>query len=54
METESGKSSASRPSQPVVYAIDFGEPGALALTDPEASRRRSTIVRIEPQDVLFI
>jgi hypothetical protein len=54
METELGKSSASKAAQPVVYAIDFGDPGALVLTDPEASRRRSIIVRIEPQDVFFI
>ena len=54
METELGESSASKASQPVVYAIDFGDPGALALTNPEASRRHSIIVRIEPQDVLFI
>ena len=54
METELGKSSAPKASQPVVYAIDFGDPGAVALTDPEASRRRSIIVRIEPENVLFI
>ena len=54
METELGKSSASKASQPVVYAIDFGDPGVLVLTDPKASRRRSIIVRIESQDVLFI
>jgi hypothetical protein len=54
METELGKSSASKASQPVVFAIDFGDPGPVALTDLEASRRRSIIVRIEPQNVLFI
>jgi hypothetical protein len=54
METELGKSSASKASQPVVYAIDFGDPGAVALTDPEARRRRSIIVRVELENVLFI
>ena len=46
--------SPSGTSQPFTFAIDLGEPGALASTALGGTSRRSIVVRIEPQDLVFI
>jgi hypothetical protein len=40
--------------QSILFAVDFADPGALAPTALGGSTKRSIVVRIEPQDVLFI
>lgn len=40
--------------QSILFAVDFGDPGALASTALGGSTKRSVVVRIEPEDVLFI
>ena len=40
--------------QSILFSIDFGDPGALAPAAFGGSSKRSIVVRIEPQDVLFI
>ena len=54
METNNLGFSASPVSQPVVFAINFSDPGTVAPALPEGNCRHSIVVRIEPQDVLFI
>ena len=41
-------------SQPIVFEINFSDPGTVAPVCPEGNCRHSIVVRIEPQDVLFI
>jgi hypothetical protein len=53
METNHLGFAASPMSQPNVFAIDFSDPGKVAPF-PGGSYRQSIVVRIEPQDVLFI
>ena len=54
METNNLGFSASPVSQPIVFAINFSDPGAGAPAFPEGNCRHSIVVRIEPQDVLII
>jgi hypothetical protein len=53
METNHSGFSASPSSQPVVFSIDFSDPGKIVPSFP-GGYRQSIVVRIEPQDVLFI
>ena len=54
METNYSGFSASRVSQPIVFAIDFSDPGKVAPSFLGGNNRQLIVVRIEPQDVLFI
>lgn len=54
METTNSSLSASAPSQPIVFTIDFRDAGALTPSTLEGNHRHSIVVRVEPQDVLFI
>jgi hypothetical protein len=47
-------SSACKLSQPIVFAIDLSDPEALEPNAPERNRHYSMVVRIEPQDLLFL
>lgn len=46
--------SALHSSQAVNFAIEYNNPGRLEQTAAEGSHRHSIVVRVEPQDVLFI
>jgi hypothetical protein len=46
--------SASEASQAVNFAIEYNDPARLAQTPGGANHVNSIVVRIEPQDVLFI
>lgn len=53
METNNSNPSAFTAPQPIVFAVNFSDPE----TTPSASagnRRQAIVVRIEPQDLLFI
>jgi hypothetical protein len=56
METPSDHSLLKKPGIPqsILFSVDYSEPGAPAPTALGGSTRRSIVVRIEPQDVLFI
>ena len=56
MDTQLGCSlfSASESSQAVNFAIEYNDPARLAQTPDGANHVNSIVVRIEPQDVLFI
>jgi hypothetical protein len=49
METNNFNLAASTAPQPIVFAIETASPSA-----PAGSRRQAIVVRIEPQDLLFI
>jgi hypothetical protein len=46
--------SASPASQPIVFSIDCSDPEKIVPSFPGGNYRQSIVVRIEPQDVLFI
>lgn len=56
MDTQSDHSHLTAPGTPqsILFAVDFGDPGALAPTALGGSAGHSIVVRIEPEDVLFI
>jgi hypothetical protein len=56
METELDPSlfSAFEASEAFAFAIEYNDPAFLAQTAAEGSHRHSIVVRIEPQDILFI
>jgi hypothetical protein len=56
METHADHSLSKTPGIPqsILFSVDYGEPGAPAPTALGGSTKRSIVVRIEPQDVLFI
>ena len=54
METQLDHSSFSAVSQPVVFAVDLSDSGILERAASGGIRKQSIVVRIEPQDVLFI
>jgi hypothetical protein len=40
--------------QSILFAVDFGDPGAIAPAALGGNVKRSVVVRVEPQDVLFL
>jgi hypothetical protein len=54
METNNLNPSASATPQPIVFAIDFSEPETATPSAPAGNRQQAIVVRIEPQDLLFI
>jgi hypothetical protein len=56
METQFDRSlfSASEASQTVAFAIEYNDPARPAQSPDEGNHMNSILVRIEPQDVLFI
>jgi hypothetical protein len=56
METELDPSlfSAFEASEAFAFAIEYNDPAFLAQTAAGGSHRHSIVVRIEPQDILFI
>jgi hypothetical protein len=56
MDTQLDHSHLAAPGTPqsILFAVDFGDLGALPAIPVGGNARRSMVVRIEPQDVLFI
>ncbi len=56
METSNDHSLLKTPGVPqsILFAVDLSDPGALGPTALGGSTKRSVVVRIEPQDALFI
>jgi hypothetical protein len=56
MDTQLDHSQLAAPGTPqsILFAVDYGDPGALPPISVGGNTRRSMVVRIEPQDVLFI
>jgi hypothetical protein len=54
METNNLNLLASAAPQPIFFSIDFGDPETATPSAPAGNRQRAMVVRIEPQNVLFI
>jgi hypothetical protein len=55
METLTDHSHKASPiPQSILFAVDFGDPGTLATTALGGNAKGSIVVRIEPQDGLFL
>jgi hypothetical protein len=56
METHADHSPFKTPGIPksLLFAVDYSDPGTLAPTTLGGNVKRSVVVRLEPQDMLFI